>query len=567
MRLINLACWFEIPNDGLDTQPVGINYLHLRFGTGQLTMENPSRRKQRHQYEVRTMPSLPRPIRAFISYRRDNGGIAFACLLHERLTSIGISCFYDVRSMEHFSDDFSENIHDSLISSDYVIVLLQPGCLEERSYQTDYFIEELRLAKRTGKEMICLPISPEFNWEVENPPQDLDYMRLLNLAPTLTIAGIDETVKDIVSRFTDTARSRHPLMLHVVSQAAFKENSHSVIQRLSDITSIHIEERWHNAKRISLLAIGCQGIISRFFSDVRKRYEEGTQFRFISVDPNSGAADDILNSKLNSARYGREENYLVESVASAVASLREIGKSATLGGRIEYRLARFAPTCTIQIVEHENPADDYAFIELLPLYGINTTQDSNMAALIPSDDAAYNYFVRQFEECWQQSSTAYSSTTVVDQSCEFCQLNEEGNEYILYNSGFWTVYLADNQNYPGRCIIPLNRHAANLSELTEEEWRDLREIVRATESALTEALNPTNFNWTCLMNGGYASEPYNPHVHFHLIPRYAKPVSYEGETFSDALFGSHYTLSTSYQLADDARHSLTQALRNRLNKA
>jgi len=39
-------------------------------------------------------------------------------------------------------------------------------------------------------------------------------------------------------------------------------------------------------------------------------------------------------------------------------------------------------------------------------------------------------------------------------SCEWCEYNE--SEWLLYKSLYWSVYLADIQDYIGRCILVLN---------------------------------------------------------------------------------------------------------------
>ena len=52
--------------------------------------------------------------------------------------------------------------------------------------------------------------------------------------------------------------------------------------------------------------------------------------------------------------------------------------------------------------------------------------------------------------------------------CEWCAYKE--NKWLLYKSLHWSVYLADVQDYVGRCILVLNRHCGSLSELNISEW-------------------------------------------------------------------------------------------------
>lgn len=66
--------------------------------------------------------------------------------------------------------------------------------------------------------------------------------------------------------------------------------------------------------------------------------------------------------------------------------------------------------------------------------------------------------------------------------CEWCAYQE--NEWLLYKSQHWSVYLADVQDYVGRCILVLNRHCGSLSELNISEWIELKTIIDRLESCL-----------------------------------------------------------------------------------
>lgn len=48
------------------------------------------------------------------------------------------------------------------------------------------------------------------------------------------------------------------------------------------------------------------------------------------------------------------------------------------------------------------------------------------------------------------------------------------------------------------------------------------------------------FNLACLMNDEYKKENPDPHLHFHLIPRYSKPVKIGDSLFYDREWAHHY---------------------------
>ena len=80
----------------------------------------------------------------FISYRRLYGGYP-ARLLYNKLKESGCKVFYDHKSMR--AGDFEIQLEKEMKRGMYVIAVLTPGCLEERTAgEKDYMIKELRRA-------------------------------------------------------------------------------------------------------------------------------------------------------------------------------------------------------------------------------------------------------------------------------------------------------------------------------------------------------------------------------------------------------------------------------------
>ena len=80
--------------------------------------------------------------------------------------------------------------------------------------------------------------------------------------------------------------------------------------------------------------------------------------------------------------------------------------------------------------------------------------------------------------------------------CEWCSLSEEDKRFQVYESRSWFVFLADEQDYIGRCILVLKRHCGSLSEMTDDEWDELRGLVRKVEACLKAVLGATLCNWS-----------------------------------------------------------------------
>lgn len=70
--------------------------------------------------------------------------------------------------------------------------------------------------------------------------------------------------------------------------------------------------------------------------------------------------------------------------------------------------------------------------------------------------------------------------------CEWCDYKD--SKWLLHRSLHWSVYLADVQDYIGRCILVLNRHCGSLSELNNSEWIELKTIIDRLEFVYKEVL-------------------------------------------------------------------------------
>lgn len=99
----------------------------------------------------------------------------------------------------------------------------------------------------------------------------------------------------------------------------------------------------------------------------------------------------------------------------------------------------------------------------------------------------------------------------------------------IYKSKYWTWSIRPIQSTIGAGILSLNRAAESMSELTEDEGKDLVNMLKVIEGTLFRAFNCNKFNYIMLMMVDY-------HVHYHVIPRYAKSVEFADEVYSDKVW-------------------------------
>ena len=151
------------------------------------------------------------------------------------------------------------------------------------------------------------------------------------------------------------------------------------------------------------------------------------------------------------------------------------------------------------------------------------------------------------------------------ENCVWCDLSEEEKQYQLYETAFWSVFLSDEQDYIGRCVLVLKRHCGSLSELTEEEWEELHRLICKIEDCLKTVLGAALCNWSCLMNSFYKESAPDPHLHIHVRPRYDRPVTINGNSYIDGEFGHHYAVKKGGEISDKDREDVFTRLKKRLN--
>jgi diadenosine tetraphosphate (Ap4A) HIT family hydrolase len=58
------------------------------------------------------------------------------------------------------------------------------------------------------------------------------------------------------------------------------------------------------------------------------------------------------------------------------------------------------------------------------------------------------------------------------------------------------------------------------------------------------------------MNNAYQNTPPDPHVHWHVWPRYRNPVELEGEAFVDEYFGHYLSLDKKRSVSPELRRMI-----------
>lgn len=130
-----------------------------------------------------------------------------------------------------------------------------------------------------------------------------------------------------------------------------------------------------------------------------------------------------------------------------------------------------------------------------------------------------------------------------------CPLCAGAGETLLWRGERCRVILADEPGYPGFCRVVWGEHVAEMTDLPPSDRQHLMDVVFAVEGALREVLAPRKVNLASLGN-------QVPHLHWHVIPRFADDPHYPGAVWGQAVRGDPGRTGPPPEILKDAFLSL-----------
>lgn len=100
-----------------------------------------------------------------------------------------------------------------------------------------------------------------------------------------------------------------------------------------------------------------------------------------------------------------------------------------------------------------------------------------------------------------------------------CPLCSGSGGRLLVDDGRLRVIAVDDPDYPGFLRVVWNAHVREISDLDETDALHLLRVLRTVETVQRRVLSPLKMNVASLGN-------QVPHLHWHLIPRYADDAHY-----------------------------------------
>jgi len=133
---------------------------------------------------------------------------------------------------------------------------------------------------------------------------------------------------------------------------------------------------------------------------------------------------------------------------------------------------------------------------------------------------------------------------IYTRNCISCKpIDQEEAERTIFTTPRSRVVLrTDDQSWPGRCIVVPRKHTNSFKQMSKEDRDDVYQCREKISLAYTNLFGMIRDNWLELGNltvdheGNKTTDEKYFHIHYHIIPRYNKPVEYLGLTFNDTQF-------------------------------
>lgn len=126
-------------------------------------------------------------------------------------------------------------------------------------------------------------------------------------------------------------------------------------------------------------------------------------------------------------------------------------------------------------------------------------------------------------------------------------------ETLIREYGHWTVQLRPRQATLGALVLICKEDVTAFSAIGDDAFAELRHAVRDIEMALAKLFAFDKINYLMLMM-------VDPHVHFHVLPRYNREREFEGVMYRDATWPGPPDLGAALEIDTSGRGRLLEAL-------
>jgi diadenosine tetraphosphate (Ap4A) HIT family hydrolase len=127
---------------------------------------------------------------------------------------------------------------------------------------------------------------------------------------------------------------------------------------------------------------------------------------------------------------------------------------------------------------------------------------------------------------------------------------------LLAEYDHWVVLLRPKQVTAGSMVLACKEEARALGEVSAAGWGELARVAASLEAAARDAFSHDRINYLALMM-------VDPHVHFHVLPRYETVREVAGAVFSDDSWPGPPDITSTADLSPEQLAAVGALLRER----
>jgi len=118
----------------------------------------------------------------------------------------------------------------------------------------------------------------------------------------------------------------------------------------------------------------------------------------------------------------------------------------------------------------------------------------------------------------------------------------------------WIILLRPQQLTLGSLVLVCKEPATAFSAVSTEAFAELRQVTTQVERGLQGAFTYDKINYLMLMM-------VDPHVHFHVVPRYGQERTFEGQKFYDYAWPGPPDFSRGNQTKEETNRAILSHLK------
>lgn len=130
---------------------------------------------------------------------------------------------------------------------------------------------------------------------------------------------------------------------------------------------------------------------------------------------------------------------------------------------------------------------------------------------------------------------------------------------MVAETSHWLVLVRPKQPTFGSLVLVCKEPVQAFSDVGPEAFADLQVAIKGIERLLRDKVEYEKINYLMLMM-------VDPHVHFHVLPRYSTVQHYEGVSFADPGWPGPPDLKSATGLSDQQRQQLVWDLQTLWNQ-